>query len=317
MTDPAGRPLRRDALLWVLRVLFLLAVVAFAWLGLRGRFDELGAALARTWAPGAVAAFALVLSGLSATGLLWRRLLASVGAEMPVSPGMATFFVGQLGKYIPGSVWSIGAQAQLARRWAVPARATVTAGLLFLGYHLATAVLLGAGVLLLGELDPPWPVWVSAAALVVGVLGLLPPVVGQAARRVAGAPVRVGVGDTAAALSLMTLAWGCYSAALVLLAPGVPWDDLAAYGGAFAVAYAAGVVLVVAPAGLGAREGLFVLLLAPTTGVAEATALALLARVLHTLADGALAAGWWLAERRSDVREPDSARHSIGRSSSA
>ena len=89
--------------------------------------------------------------------------------------------------------------------------------------------------------------------------------------------------------------------ALVLLSPDLPWQDVAAFGGAFALAYAVGVVVVVAPAGVGAREALFVLLLTPLLGVAEATALALLARVVHTAADGIMAAGWWYAARRTAV----------------
>ena len=40
---------------------------------------------------------------------------------------------------------------------------------------------------------------------------------------------------------------------------------------------------------------MFVLLLSPLTRVAEATALALVARVVHTAADALMAAGWWYA----------------------
>lgn len=64
---------------------------------------------------------------------------------------------------------------------------------------------------------------------------------------------------------------------------GVHDAPVAAYGGAFALSYAVGVVVVVAPAGVGAREAIFILLLTP---------LALLARVVHTAADALLAAGW-------------------------
>ena len=96
-----------------LRATFLVAVLAFAWLGLHDRTDEVGSALRATSARGVGLALALVLVGLLATGLLWRRLMATLGAALPVREGLATFFVGQLGKYIPGSVWSIGAQVQI------------------------------------------------------------------------------------------------------------------------------------------------------------------------------------------------------------
>lgn len=294
MTDQRAVP---APLLTALRAAFLVAVLTFAWFGLRGRLNEVGDALGDTSPGGVAAAVLLVLLGLGATGLLWLRLMASLGARLPLRDGLATFFVGQLGKYIPGSVWSIGAQAQMAGRHAVPARATITAGLLFLGYHVATAVMVGTLTLLLGRLDSPWPDWLSFVGLVVSAAGLLPVVVRQAGQRVAGREVVVGWMDTVVAVALMALAWAAYALSLVLLSPSLPWRDAAAYGAAFALAYAVGVVVVIAPAGVGAREACFVLLLAPVIGVAAATALALLARVVHTVADGLMAAGWWTAAR--------------------
>jgi hypothetical protein len=44
-----------------------------------------------------------------------------------------------------------------------------------------------------------------------------------------------------------------------------------------------------------------VVLLTPLLGVAPATALALLARVVHTAADGLMAAGSWAAARQGRV----------------
>lgn len=289
MTDPRYLP--------VLRATFLVAVLAFAWLGLHDRVDEIGAALRATSAFAAAFALVLVAVGLLATGLLWLRLMSVLGEEMPVRHGLATFFVGQLGKYIPGSVWSIGAQAQMAGRRSVPPRVTVAAGLLFLGYHVTTAVVMGAATLLVGDLSSPWPAWITVLLLGGSMVGLLPAVVRRVGHRISGRSVAIGVVDTAVVLALMAVAWTTYSAALVLLSPGSPWRDVAALGGAFALAYAVGVVIVLAPAGLGVREGFFVLLLTPLLGVAGAAALALLARVVHTVADGSLAAGWWCAVR--------------------
>jgi len=292
----------------VLRATFLVAVLVFAWLGLHDRLGEVGTALRATSVLAVMLALVLVLVGLFATGLLWLRVMAALGAALPLRDGLATFFVGQLGKYIPGSVWSIGAQAQMAGRRAVPPRVTVAAGLLFLGYHVATAVILGAAVMLGGDLAPAWPSWLSVLLLLGAALGLLPVLVRRLGHRLAGRPVSIGVGDTAVGLALMAVTWTAYSAGLVLLLPEAPWRAVALVGGAFALAYAAGVLVVLAPAGVGAREGLFVLLLTPLLGIADATALALLARLVHTVADGAMAAGWWYAGRVSRA-----ARGRVGR----
>ncbi|RNL78673.1 lysylphosphatidylglycerol synthase domain-containing protein [Nocardioides marmorisolisilvae] len=290
----------------VLRAAFLLAVVVFAWLSLRGRFDEVGHALADTSPAGAAGALVLVLLGLTATGVLWLRLMAALGAELPFTDGSAMFFVGQLGKYIPGSVWSIGAQADRARRHDVPPRVTVAAGLLFLGYNVDTAALVGSLALISGRLDPDWPTWVPWVGLVVSLVGLAPPLVRLLARKIGGREPSLDLAGTGAVVVLLALAWACYSVALVLLAPGTPWHDLVALGGAFTIGYAVGVVIVFAPAGVGARETVFVLLLTPMLSVADATALALVARVVHTAADALMAAGWSYAARSRILSEPRS-----------
>jgi len=281
-----------------LRVLFLVAVVVFGWLSLRGRFDEIGNALADTSVLSVLGALLLVTLGLTATAVLWLRLMLRLDARLPIVDGSAMFFLGQLGKYIPGSVWSIGAQADMARRHQVPPRVTVAAGLLFLGYHVDTAVVLGSVALISGKLDPSWPAWVGWAGLVVGILGLAPGLVRLLGRRIGGREPAVNLAETLVLVMLMLGTWLLYSLALVLLSPRSSMSDLLVLGGAFAISYAVGVVIIFAPAGVGARETVFVLLLTPMLSVADATALALLARVVHTAADALMATGWWFAAKR-------------------
>jgi len=281
-----------------LRVLFLVAVVVFGWLSLRGRFDEIGNALADTSVLSVLGALLLVMLGLTATAVLWLRLMLRLDARLPIVDGSAMFFLGQLGKYIPGSVWSIGAQADMARRHQVPPRVTVAAGLLFLGYHVDTAVVLGSVALISGKLDPSWPAWVGWAGLVVGILGLAPGLVRLLGRRIGGREPAVNLAETLVLVMLMLGTWLLYSLALVLLSPRSSMSDLLVLGGAFAISYAVGVVIIFAPAGVGARETVFVLLLTPMLSVADATALALLARVVHTAADALMATGWWFAAKR-------------------
>ena len=74
---------------------------------------------------------------------------------------------------------------------------------------------------------------------------------------------------------------------------------IAIAAGGFAAAYVVGVAVVVAPAGVGAREVTLVALLSPAVGLATATAVALVTRVLHTAADLTLAAVSALRRGRS------------------
>ena len=66
---------------------------------------------------------------------------------------------------------------------------------------------------------------------------------------------------------LLVVTWACYAGAVVLLAPAPAWSLLAPAAGSFALSYAVGVAVVVAPAGVGAREVTLVAVLAPSIGV--------------------------------------------------
>lgn len=276
------------------RIVFVLLVIGFAWWGFAGRWAEIGHAAAATGAVRLCVAVVCAAVGLALTGVLWRSLLARLGSPVPLRDAGAVFFVGQLGKYVPGSVWSFAVQAQLGRRHGVPARSSVTASALFLILHTFSGLVLG-GLLVAGgvastDLDLVW--WLLLVAG--GAAAMTPPVLRVLGRRLSG--VDVAAPDLLRSLVLMTMVWACYGASLWVLLPST---DLLAAVAAFALAHAAGVLLVFAPAGLGAREAVLIALLAPAVGVPAAAAAALLARVAHSIGDFALAAAAAAWSRRA------------------
>ncbi|GAB3196856.1 lysylphosphatidylglycerol synthase transmembrane domain-containing protein [Nocardioides hungaricus] len=275
----------------VLRWAFLALVLGFAWWGLRDQGDELLAVVRDTSPLGLAVAAALVIAGLLVTSVAWLRLLAGYGHRMPPGEGRAVFFVGQLGKYIPGSVWSMGAHAELARGFDVPMRATVGTSLMFLWLNLATSGLVAGSFALSGAWDPPVPTWLVVAGLAGCAAGLTPAAVNRVGR------LRLSWAGVGVLVVLMAVTWACYAGAVLAIAPEPSVALFPVAAGAFTTAYAVGVLVVLAPAGVGAREVTLIALLAPVTGVTTATALALLTRALHTGGDLLLALGAWVVAR--------------------
>lgn len=61
-----------------------------------------------------VASGLLVVAGLVAQMLSWRALFAGRGSNLPSLRASAQiYYIGQLGKYVPGSVWAVVAQSEL------------------------------------------------------------------------------------------------------------------------------------------------------------------------------------------------------------
>ena len=74
--------------------------------------------------------FAAVVAGLVSMTLIavnWLSLIARRGHATSLSTGLSWFFVGQLGKYVPGGIWPVVGQAELASRAGPDRRSTYLA----------------------------------------------------------------------------------------------------------------------------------------------------------------------------------------------
>ena len=253
-------------------------------------------------------ALAAVLAGILATFLCWREVLAQLGGRLPLAAGARVFFLGQLGKYVPGSVWPVMAQMELGRDYKVPERASGAAVGVFLlvlvGTGLAVAV---ASAPLLGP-DAVHAYWWLLAVLPVVLLAIVPTVLNRLlafvvrlARR-PPLPRPLSTAGVLRALGWALASWLAYGAHIWVLAGQLGAEGLllpALATGAFAAAWCAGFLLLVAPAGAGVREAALVLLLSAVMTRPEATVVAVLSRLLFVLGDLAWGAAALLARRRA------------------
>jgi len=253
------------------------------------------------------AALAAVLAGVLATFLCWRAVLADLGGRLPVNAGARVFFVGQLGKYLPGSVWPVMAQMELGRDHQVPERASGAAVGVFLLVVVGTGLVVAAAAAPLLGPDAVHTYWWLLAALPLALLALVPPVLNRllalVVRLVRRPPLPTMLSATgvlrAAGWALVSwLACGVHIWVLAAqLGAGGPLL-LARATGAFAAAWCAGFLLLVAPAGAGVREAALVLLLGGVLTRPQGTVVAVVSRLLFMLADLGWCAVALLARRR-------------------
>jgi glycosyltransferase 2 family protein len=304
--SPATGTRRRWAA--ALRVGFVVLAAALCVYAIARDVDGFRAALGDVGPTRAVLSLVFVVLGLLASAEVWRAAIASVAGTLPHGTARRIFFVTQLGKYIPGGVWTIAAQVGAARRHGLQRANMGIGALLFLAYHLASGVVVAAVLLPLGFpgllREHPWVLAITAAAVV----GVVPPVLSRGidlGLRVLRRPPlerRLRTADVAPPLAWMLVVWACfgvssYLVTLPLLQTGGRGELLLAASGAFALAWVVGILVIPAPAGVGAREVVFVLVLAPLLGTTGATSAAVLLRVLHSLADLGLAAAARVADR--------------------
>lgn len=280
------------------RLLLLLTGVFIAW-ALHGQWTAMRVAareLQVEWR-WIAAASAAVLSVYALLIQSWRLLLRGWGGELAYLSAVRIWTIANLGRWIPGKVWSVGALSVLAARegvsGAAAAGAAVLGTLLNIGAGFGVAVIMGAE-----GLDTVYPGFrmgalVATAAFIAGVWALpqlLPPVLAWFAVK-RGAPVgtrQLSAGTLWAAAAMNALSWIGYGLAFALFARGVTpriSSDPALFIAVFTASYLIGYLVLFSPGGLGFREAALTVFLVGVgaAGQGDAVILGVTSRVWLTV----------------------------------
>ncbi len=163
----------------IVRIVVAVAVVvALVW-GVARNWTEISQDLQRVSVGALLLSFVPAALGTWLTMLGWRVVLADLGSPLHVAPAGGVFFVGQLGKYLPGSVWTVLVQADMASHLHVPRRRTGVAGLVTIGLSVLTGLLVGLPALPLlfqaSGISSAWLLLALPLLLVLGVAGAAEP----------------------------------------------------------------------------------------------------------------------------------------------
>jgi hypothetical protein len=301
--DPGGLEVgrgRRGPVFWV-KVGFGVLVVAFGALFVARHWGSVSGALAEMGWAAVLGSVPLGAAGMVAGMLAWRALLADLGAPLRLRDAGHVFFLGQLGKYVPGSVWPIVAQVELSRELRVRREASVAAALLAVVLSVTCGLAVAAALLPLGgtgalrqyrwvALAVPFLVALLHPALIVGALGRLLRAAGRTPLQ-----VRPRVRGIARAAGWQALGWLLLGAHAYVLLLGLHVDavrTLPLAVGGFALAYCLGVLVVPAPAGAGIRDAALAVALATAVASPQALAVALVSRFVLAVVDFGLAGVW-------------------------
>jgi glycosyltransferase 2 family protein len=277
-----------------LRAGLLTAAVGLAVYGLASQWPQVQADLAKlAWYDVAGAAVCAV-AGLGCMMLAWRALLADLGSPLPRPAAIRVMFVGQLGKYVPGAVWAVAAQVELARDHDVPRRRSGTASLVAMATTLAVGLIAAGVTLPFTSANAARHYWWALAITPLAAACLYPPVnkfcLDLALKAMRRPPLEkpVSAGGMARALAWTTLGWLCYGAHawfLISVYAGHAGHVFALSLGAYALAWSVGFLIIFFPGGIGPRELALIAVLAPVMPSASALVVALTSRVVMTIGD--------------------------------
>ncbi len=259
----------------------------------------------------------LVLCAHAVLVQTWRATLAAWGSRLPFWTAARIWSVSNLGRFIPGMVWQIGAMGAMAKQErASPVAASGSAILGSLVNVVAGfCVVLVAGPSLLddtamnGARTALLVVVVALAALALAPVAM--PHLMRLAGRVTGRAASVTLPARVIWISLLgnLLAWLIYGAAFMAFTHGVLGRSTGSYAqfvAAYTIAYLAGYLFLLAPAGLGVREAVMISVMgrALLASPQEAALVALSSRVWLTILEVTPGFLFWaLAGRRPPTPE--------------
>ena len=280
-------------------------------------WDQLTATLESAQLPWLVAAVAAGLTSMTLIGVNWLALIRRRGHAAPLGLGLSWFFTGQLGKYVPGGVWPVVGQAELAGRGGADRRSAYLATASSMTFTLLGAVTVAVVSGLLSPNDRALTAFLLGLGMLVVLGSLASPSLRSKLGRLASSATRgraeLPAASVVARYTLrhvpVWLMFGIMNVCVLLglggdLGPGLFVDMLYASS----LSWIVGFVVVGVPGGIGVRESVFVGLMTGPLGATLALSVAVAGRLVTVAVDllGALGAAVIARSRRS--RAPSSVR---------
>jgi len=294
----------------LLRLSLLALALLFLALVLRGQWRELllYRPVLRLWP--LLGSYALLFPAMLLEVWLWRRLLTALGSPLPLRRASGIWFSSNLVRYVPGNVWQFLGMMELGAQSGIR-RSTVLLSIL-LHQVLSNLAGLCIGAYAIGYSELGGSGWIPAAAAgfvaallfspwaLPRLLRLLNRAVGGADERISLTPRLVVVLFCGYCLYWLIAGGAFWLMSTALFASSPP--GALAWASAYAAAYVIGYLSLLTPSGLGVREGVLALLLAPLLAGAPGAVPALAARVWATVGEAVASAVAVAADRRFLLR---------------
>ncbi len=217
----------------------------------------------------AISIFFLLASSF-AGAFAWQRNLHLFGMRINYWDGLRTIAISQLGKYLPGKVWSLGGRVLISKRYGVGEIETSASMLIeMICLSLTAVVLFLISLFSYGRSLPPrfYSVFLllplSIILLYPRLLKRLVALGGKVLKRRVVIP-NLELKEIAILYSLYFISWSIHTTGFFFLLRSfypLPWTNYFATIGAFSGSWVLSFAILIVPAGFGFREGILTFLL--------------------------------------------------------
>jgi hypothetical protein len=301
-TEPLVPGRFRSGLGFWIRLGFGMVGLAFMAVTFASSLEQVDRSLLPQWWQ-VLASLVLALGSLRFGFSAWQALLPNAHRGL-LARG---FYLSQLGKYIPGSIWQAISQIGYSLPAGVAAREAATALPVYVVVQLAAGGTVAASLFLGGEVDWSMRLLSLLGLLLVAMLhrSWMVRLVTKFGKSRLGLTIPAQR-DIAKAYGRGVFAVACAGGAFAMLLVASDWHVFVPAVSAFGLAWTVGFLAVPFPAGLGVREGMLLLGLGGLTVPAVAVAVSVYHRVVTLVAEFLLIVATSGPETRSHNEHPHS-----------
>jgi len=275
---------------------FLLAAAIFYFVieKLSSGWGDIGDALGKANVWEIIAGTLIISCSLSLSAVVWGLIMRRC-FHVRVSWRQAFIMINlaYASRYIPGKLWFVFGIAYFARKWNIGQGNAVVTAIVNQLLAIMAAILLGA--IFLGNEGLKIFPWWAALLLIVGTIMAIQPAILHRmlsifarSKKQMQIP-RMPIATVIFGILIMALLWLGVGCGLVIgtksYVSAVAWRDYAGITGGFVLSYVLGYVVLIAPSGLGVREGALIFLLPETMIPAQKALFSISSRIWMTLAE--------------------------------
>lgn len=219
----------------------------------------------------------------------WKSIFKGIGISLPFLKGLKIIFYSQLGKYLPGKIWTFAGRMYFCQKIGIPNSKTFLSMVLEIALTTISGILIFLISLLFSsrfrmDINPFLLVTVAVLVLVIIHPKVLVRIINFFLRLIKKERVRIDLNfpQICMIMAYYCIIWLCFGIAFYFLINSVTFitpSKIPIITGSFAIASTIGVIALFAPAGLGVREGILSLLLSNFFPLSLAILLSFLCRI--------------------------------------
>ena len=219
----------------------------------------------------------------------WKSIFKGIGVSLPFFKSLKIIFYSQLGKYLPGKIWTFAGRMYFCQKIGIPTSKT------FLSMVLELALITISGILIFLialSISPGFEINIHPFFLIIVVIvsfiivhpKVLTRIINFFLRLIKKEPIKIELNffQICSIMGCYFIIWFCFGIAFYFLINSVTFitpSKIPIITGSFAISNTIGIMALFAPAGLGVREGILSLLLSNFFPLSLAILLSFLCRI--------------------------------------